>query len=291
MSWFNENETIYPTKMFVNYLSEVPQTKGMNFSKTRSFSTSMLTAGLGTYGVAIDMVMTAAPKIIDSGMALMSKTISTMAEKQMFPTTVKRNFDVINPAKISLPSKITLVRGNFATDVNEEGITFGDGEKKSTNQATLMGNKELHIEIDIIKSRDNRSIYFQPSSYFYCGHNKKGDAINELVLAIAFVPPGETLLDTSKLTFQNFLHFEALTSNKQYNFKSKSGYDSSFQSVWMNAPLADNLPYTMVVQIQEIRSGNSFAKLLQTVYLENESYIKTGITNKVNTLKDTKHEE
>ncbi len=289
MSWFNNSKKVYPTKMFVNYLSETPPTKGMRFSKSKSIGGSLLSATMGVQGVAIEMLITAAPKIIDKGMELLSNTINSLANEKMFPTTVKRNFDVINPAKISLPSKITLVRGDFATNVTQEGELFGDGTKKSRNQAVLLGDtKELQIEIDIVKSKDNRAIYFQPTSYFYCGENTQGDAIDEIVIAFAFITPGTTLLNPQDVKFQNFLHFEALESNKQYNFTSNSGCDNSFQSSWMNAPLSDNVPYTMVVQIQEIRAGNSFAQLLQTVYQENESYIKSGLTEKVNQLNHPK---
>lgn len=285
MSWFNNSKKVYPTKMFVNYLSETPPTKGMRFSKSKSIGGSLLSATMGVQGVAIDMLITATPKIIDKGMELLSNTINSLANEKIFPTTVKRNFDVINPAKISLPSKITLVRGDFATKVTQEGELFGDGTKKSRNQAVLLKDtKELQIEIDIVKSKDNRAIYFQPTSYFYCGENSQGDAIDEIVIAFAFITPGTTLLNPQDVKFQNFLHFEALKSNKQYNFTSASGCDNSFQSSWMNAPLSDNVPYTMVVQIQEIRAGNSFAQLLQTVYQENETYIKSGLTEKVNQL-------
>jgi len=242
-------------------------------------------------GVAVDMIMTAAPKIIDKGMQLMSDTISSMAEKKIVQSTVKRNFDVINPARISLPSKITLVRGEFATNASQKGELFGDGEKKSRNQATLLGNKELHIEIEIVKSQDNRSIYFQPTSYFYVGESSDAEPIDEIVLAFSFIEAGTTLLNPKEVTFQNFLHFEALENNKIYDFTSPSGCDNSFQSTWMNAPLSDNVPYTLVIQIQEIRAGNSFAKLLQTVYLENESYIKEGLKQQVQQFKETKHEK
>ena len=291
MSWFNNNKKVYPTKMFVNYLSDLPQTKGMTFNKSKSMTGSLLSTAMGAKGVAIDMILTAAPKLIDQGMKLVSNTISSMAEKKIVQTTVKRNFDVINPARVSLPSKITLVRGEFATDASQEGEVFGDGEKRERNQAVLLGNKELHIEIDIVKSKDNRTIYFQPTSYFYCGESSEGEKISELVLAFAFLEPDEPLLNLKNVTFQNFLHFEALEPNKHWNFASKSGCDNSFQSAWMKAPLSDNVPYTMVIQIQEIREGNSFAKLLQTVYLENESYIKTELNQKVHNLKESKDEK
>ena len=285
MSWFNNNKEVYPTKMFINYLPEVPPTKGITFSQTKSIGGSLLSTAMGVQGVAIDMIISSAPKIIDQGMKLMSDTISSMAEEKIVQTTVKRNFDVINPAKMSLPSKITLVRGEFATDASQEGELFGDGEKKSRNQAVLLGNKELHIEMEIVKSKDNRAIYFQPTSYFYSGESSQGEQITELVLAFAFLEAGTTLLNVEEVEFQNFLHFEALAPNQHYDFTSPSGCDNSFQSTWMKTPLSDNVPYTMVIQIQEIRAGNSFAKLLQTVYMENKSYIKTELNQKVQNLK------
>jgi len=291
MSWFNNNRKIYPTKMFVNYLPEVPKTKGMNFNKTKSFSTSMLSAALGAQGMAVSMIANAAPKLIDEGLKLVSETINKFAEKDVTRTTVKRNFDVLNPVKISLPSRITIVRGNFASDVNTKGEIFGDGEKKTLNQVPLLGEKELHIEIDIISSKDSTAIYFQPKSYFYNGLDREGDNITELVLAFAFVPVGKTTLNVKNLEFQNFLHFSTLNPNEQHNFKSESGYDTSYQSAWMPVPLQDNVPYTLVVEIQEIREGNSFAKLLQTVYIENETYLKSELNEKANTLKGNKHEK
>lgn len=291
MSWFNNNKEIYPTKMFVNYLPETPPTKGVTFSPSKSIGGSLLSTAMGLQGVAIDMVMTATPKIIDQGMKLMSDTIRSMAEEKIVQTTVKRNFDVINPAKMSLPSKITLVRGDFATDVSYKGELFGDGERKSRNQAVLLGNKELHIEIEIVKSKDNRSIYFQPTSYFYVGESTQGERIGEVVLAFAFLEAGVSLLNLEEVKFQNFLHFEALASNQQYDFTSPSGCDTSFQSTWMKTPLSDNVPYTMVIQIQEIRAGNSFAKLLQTVYLENETRIKRELNKKVTALTERKDEK
>ncbi len=147
MSWFNNNKKVYPTKMFVNYLSDLPQTKGISFNKSKSVTGSILSTAIGgVQGVAIDMIMNATPKLIDQGMKLMSDTIKSMADDKIVQTTVKRNFDVINPARISLPSKITIIRGNFATNASQEGEIFGDGEKKNRNQAVLLGNKELHIE-------------------------------------------------------------------------------------------------------------------------------------------------
>ena len=131
MSWFSNNRKIYPTKMFVNYLPEVPQTKGISFSKTRSFSTSMLSTALGAQGMAVSMIANAAPKLIDEGLKLVSETINKFAKKDVTRTTVKRNFDILNPVKVSLPSRITIVRANFAPNASSEGERFGDAKDKA----------------------------------------------------------------------------------------------------------------------------------------------------------------
>lgn len=162
MSWFSSTKkSVYPTKMFVNYLPEVSRKEDNDSLQTKSMGGSMLSMALGTQGVALDMLLTAAPKIIDQGMNLLSKTLESLAGDKAYPTTVRRNFDIINPEKISLPSKITLVRGDFASNNDMEGKVFGDGEKQSRNQVVLLGNKELHIEIDIIQSDDKSAIYFR----------------------------------------------------------------------------------------------------------------------------------
>ena len=292
MSWFNNtaNNKKYPTKMFVNYLPEITKKTKGEIATTKSMGSSMLSAALGAQGIALDMVLTAAPKLIDQGMELMAKTLDSLAKDKAFPTIVRRNFDIINPTKPSLPSKITLIRGNFAPNTSMQGEVFGDGETRSRNQVVLLGNKELHIEIDVIQSKDKSAVYFQPSSYFYIGESPEGHKIDEIVLAFAFLPAGQNSLP-KQADFKNFLHFEALLTNQQYIFKSQSGYDTSFQSAWITTPLNDVEPYTMIVQIQEIREGNSFAKLLQTVYLENESNIKTKLNDKVKILKESSDEK
>ena len=286
MNWFDNKKTIYPTKMFVNYLSENSETKTTQSSQTKSIDTSLISAAMGVQGVAIEMLLTAAPKIIDKGLELVADTIESFANDKAFPTTVKRNFDVINPKTLSLPSKITLVRGNFAPDKNRQGEIFGDGDKKTHNQSLLVDKqKELHIELDIIQSEDKKAFYFQPASYFYKGESPQGEKIDEIILAFSFLRAGESIL-TSQQNFSTFLHFEALAPNHQYTFKSKSGYDTSFQSNWINAPFDDVQPYTLVIKIIEIREGNSFAKLLQTVYIENEKQIKEKLNTEIENLKN-----
>jgi hypothetical protein len=273
--------------MFVNYLPEPSLTRGGPRASKSSIGLGDL-ASFSPYGAAVNIAMKVAPKIIDKGMQLVSQTISSLAEKQTYSTTIKRNFDVLNDAEVTLPSKITLVRGDFATNTESKGEVFGDGKSKHLNQANLIGNKELHIEIEIMQSKDGNAIYFQPTKYFYNGQSSDGESTDELVLAFAFLTPGESLMDISTVSFQNFLHFEALETNTEYNFKSENGYDHSYQSVWMNVPLSQNVPYTLVVQIQEIREGNSFAQLLQSVYIENESYLKRTLNEKVQALNPKK---
>jgi hypothetical protein len=278
--------------MFVNYLPVLSKEEERETIQAKSIGSTILATALGGQGLAIDMLLNAAPKIIDQGMELMSNTLNALANDKTFSTTVRRNFDVIDTNKLSLPSRITLIRGNFAnnSEHQKKGTIFGDGKGMSRNQVVLLGNKELHIEIDIIQSKDKSAIYFQTSSYFYASESPEGHNIDEIVLAFAFLPAGQTIVDPTK-DFKNFLHFEALNPNQQYNFKSKSGYDTSFQSPWMTAPLDNVEPYTMVIQILEIREGNSFAKLIQTIYVENESYIKTNLNDKVNIQKEKTDEK
>ncbi|CAA6803667.1 MAG: Unknown protein [uncultured Sulfurovum sp.] len=283
MSWFQNTpqKKIYPTKMFVNYLTEVTQKNG-------SIQTKSLTAAIAP--IALDMVLTAAPKLADQGINFVAHTLESLAIDKAFPTIVRRNFDVIKENQLSLPRKITIVRGDFAHEHNKQGEIFGDGEDKNDNQVILLANKELHIEIDIIQSKDKSALYFQASSYFYLGKSPEGHNTDEIVLSFAFLPAGQSIVNPEK-DFQHFLHFEALKPKQQYNFKSKSGYDCSFQSAWISQPLQKVSPYTMVIQIQEIREGNSFAKLLQTVYLENEQNIKNRINTKISTAKEAINEK
>lgn len=265
MNWFNEDTKVYPTKMFVNYLPEVSEESSEKQTKGEHRSVASLIGGEG-----LDILLSLAPKAIDYGMEFLGKTLDSLAEDQAYPTEVKRNFDALSPAKLYLPRKITLVRGDFAPNKNMQGELFGDGEEKSYNQAILSANKELHIEIDLIRSQDKTAFYFQPSFYFYKGKNSQSEQIDEVALAFAFIKPDEVAANEQ---FKNFVHFKGLEPNNEYTFKSTTGYDHSYQSSWMTAPLEAGEPYTMVVKIIEIRKGNSFAKHIQRVYLDNKEEI------------------
>jgi len=280
MSWLNHDKRTYPTKMFVNYLVEEKPS-----IQSKSLGTNLISAATGVQGIALDLLLTAAPKLIDEGMQFVNTTLKSMAEDKAESTFVQRNFDTIDPQKFHLPRNITLIRGDFSPKNSTQGEVYGDGEAKNINQATLLGNKELEIEIDLIQSKnDPTTFYFQPTRYFHHGLNSKGEKVEEIILAFAFLPSNESLLNPS-LDFKSFIHFKNLASDQEYAFKSDTGYDNSFQSSWLTVPLKEIKPYTLIVKILEIHKGNSFAKLLQTIYLENEINIEKELNTHLNTFK------
>jgi hypothetical protein len=285
VSWLDDDKTLYPTKMFVNYLpQEEPKVQ------SKSLGTTLISAATGFKGIALDLLLTASPKLIDEGMKLVNNALKSMAEDKADTTFVQRNFDTIDPETLHLPSKITLIRGDFAPNKNMQGEVYGDGEERETNQAMLSGNRELEIEIDIIQSNDDPSIfYFQPNRYFHHGHSAEGERTDEVIVAFAFLPSNESTLNPS-LEFKSFVHFKNLETKQEYLFKSNTGYDTSFQSSWLSVPLKEVKPYTIVAKILEIRKGNSFAKLLQTIYLENEENIQTKLNTHINHLKKGENE-
>jgi len=269
MNWFDQDTKVYPTKMFVNYLPEVSKEGKEQQEKGGHRSVTSLIGGGG-----LDILLSLAPKAIDYGMEFLSKTLDALAKDQEYPTEVQRNFDALSTAKLYLPSKITLVRGDFAPNKNMQGELFGDGEEKSYNQAILSGNKELHIEIELIRSLNKTAFYFQPTLYFYAGKNSKGDSIDEVTLAFAFIKADEVATNDK---FTNLIHFQGLEANSEYSFKSSTGYDHAFQSSWMTVPLEAGEPYTMVIKIIETSKGNSFAQHIQQVYLANQDEINTKL--------------
>ena len=154
---------------------------------------------------------------------------------------------------------------------------FGDGEGQAINQVRLLSEKELHIEIDIIPSQNNDAIYFQPKFYYYQGRDIAGNSVDEIMLAFAFVPAGESISAYEQLTYQSIIHFKQLQNHQAYTFQSESGYDTTYQSPWIIPHLSRSGPYTLVVGIQEIRKGNSFAKLLQDLYEKHDEELSSAI--------------
>ena len=292
MSFFSK-ESKSVTKMFISIpeqSSKEAQTKGSMPSFNKVAVTDILSMGGGFSTILLN----AAPKLMEEGLELLSGTINKFSQKDVTKTTIKRNIDIINNNKISIPTHITIIRSDFAPKVNyDKGEGFGDNGK---HQTTSVGAKDLHIELAIRASKDNESIAFQATKYYYNGVDREQDVIDELVLAVSFVPVEKNTLNATKPSFQTFLTFENLTAHTEYEFgDEKEGYDANYQSAWMKPQIDAETPYTLIIEIQEIRKGNSFAKLLQTVYGENEEYLKKELDDKVAQLtamnKKTKTEE
>jgi len=277
MSFFS-TESKSQTKMFITIPEVIPQAKS---ATTRSAKlTDVATGLLEAANPVTSILLNAAPKLIEEGLELLSGTINKFAQKDVTKTTIQHNVDIVNKDRISVPTHITIIRGDFAPKVDyTKGEAFGDNGK---HQTTLIGPKDLYLEIDVKVSKDNESIAFQATKYYYNGVDREQDVIDELVLAVSFVPVEESTLNATKPTFQTFLTFENLTAHTEYEFgNQKEGYDTNYQSAWMKPPIDKETPYTLIIEIQEIRKGNSFAKLLQTVYGENEEYLKTELEAKI----------
>jgi hypothetical protein len=281
MGFFSKDISKSQTKMFINMPTVIPKEEN---TVTRSINLNKMATDVLAGGNPITTILlNAAPKLIDDGMKLLSESINRMANEDVTKTTIKHNIDIISEDKISVPSHVTIIRGDFSPKIDyEKGEGFGDNGK---HQTTLIGAKDLYIELDVIASKDNESIAFQATKYYYNGVDREQDTIDELVLTVAFVPVEETSSNTTNPTFQTFLSFENLTAHTEYEFGSKEeGYDSNYQSAWMKPNLDKETPYTLIIEIQEIRKGNSFAKLLQTVYGENEAYLKGELEGKIKEL-------
>ena len=274
MYFFNFDEAKTQTKMFVSQLHE---------SKEEEAENPKVIAKSITGALASNILIKIAPDLIDHGAKLLSSAISKFAKESVTQTLVHKNIDAKESNKLFLPNKITLVRGNFASnsDAKTSGEKFGDGEKQEFNQTTLISDKALHIEIDVIQSEYSESIYFQPSSYFYKGEDTDGNNIDEITIAFAFVPAGEAISAYKDLTFQTILQFKQLENNQLYTFKSKEGYDTSYQSPWIVPKLSKGGSYTLVIGIQEIRQGNSFAQLVEDIYTKHDDELTLAIKKEV----------
>jgi hypothetical protein len=276
---FFSTESKSQTKMFITIPEVIPK-EIPPATRTKSYNKFDVTDIASMGNPLTTILLNAAPKLIEEGLELLSGTINKFAEADVTKTIVKHNVDIINKDKISIPTSITIIRGDFTPKIDyEKGEGFGDNGK---HQTTLVGAKDLYLELDVRASKDNESIAFQATKYYYNGVDREQDVIDELVLAVSFVPVEESTLNATKPTFQTFLTFENLTAHTEYEFgNEEEGYDANYQSAWMKPQIDTETPYTLIIEIQEIRKGNSFAKLLQTVYGENEEYLKTELEAKI----------
>ncbi len=279
MSFFS-SESKSQTKMFITIPKVVPKAKGDDSTRAMKFDGPGALDLISTGNPVTSILLNAAPKLLEEGLELLSGTINKFAQKDVTKTIIKRNIDIVNKDKISIPTNITIIRSDFAAKVDsDKGEGFGDNGK---HQTTRIGTKDLHIELAIRVSKDNESIAVQAKKYYYNGVDREQDVIDELVLAVSFVPVEESTLHATKPTFQTFLTFENLTAHTEYEFgNEEEGYDANYQSAWMKPQIDTETPYTLIIEIQEIRKGNSFAKLLQTIYGENEEYLKSELDAKI----------
>ena len=265
MQFFNFDDTKTPTKMFVSELAEPAESK---------------VKAKGVLTAASNILIKIAPELIDKGVKFFSSAIANFAEDHVTQTLVYKNIDAYSTDKVFLPKKITIVRANFSAEIDDEsnGELFGDGEQKQDNQVKLISDKELQIEIEVIPSQNSNAVYFQTTSYFYTGEDIEGNDIDEIIIAFAFVPAGHAISAYSELTFQSLLYFKQLENSQHYSFESESGCDTSYQSPWFIPSIEDHTgPYSLVIGIQEIRKGNSFAGLIQDIYTKHEDELSKEI--------------
>ena len=273
MQFFNFDDTKTPTKMFVSELSEPEEAAEGEIRTKGALTSSAITA-------ASNILIKIAPDLIDKGVKFFSSAIANFAEDHVTQTLIYKNIDAHSVDKIFLPKKITIVRANFSTktDDTSKGELFGDGDQQQDNQVKLISDKELQIEIEVIPSRNGNAIYFQTTSYFYKGEDIEGNDIDEVIIAFAFVSAGHAIPAYSELTFQSLLHFKQLENSQHYSFKSKSGCDTSYQTPWFIPSIENHTgPYSLVIGIQEIRKGSSFAELVQDIYAKHEDELTQEI--------------
>ena len=281
MQFFNFDDTKTPTKMFVSELSE-PEIAPERESDSKAKEKGVLAGSAIT--AASNILIKIAPDLIDKGVKFFSSSIANFAEDHVTQTLIYKNIDAHSVDKIFLPKKITIVRANFSTktDDNSKGELFGDGDKEQDNQVKLISDKELQIEVEVIPSQNSNAVYFQTTSYFYKGEDIEGNDIDEIIIAFAFVPAGHAISAYSELTFQSLLHFKQLENSQHYSFESKSGCDTSYQTPWFIPSVENHTgPYSLVIGIQEVRKGSSFAGLIQDIYTKHEDELTKEIKEQV----------
>ena len=266
MAFFHKSKT--PTKMFVNQLS-APKPKGYNPQK--KYIENIRTTITHT-------VSQIAPELVKEGFKLLSSTIAGFTEDYTNETIVHKNIDGDMADNIFVPNYIKIIRADF----NSENSFFYDGFLKSDKRCYELSNRKLHIELDIKKSNDKQSFYFQPSYYYYIGVDNKNKNIDEIVLSFAFIEASENIFDFNSIKFKQIITFKDLDNKFEYKFKRENGtYDSSFQSPWISAELSKRGAYTIVIKIEEKRYSKPFAKTLNKIYKNHENELQNRINEEI----------
>jgi len=274
MSIFNFSNKI-ATKMFVSELSEPKKNavveKGV-ISK----------GGIGVSAMVAEKIIEIAPELVEEGFKALSSTIAGFTEDYTTETIIYKNINGDNHNHIFLPPHITIIRANFPKDIKDKENRCLDGYGDRVDMCKDISDKKLHIELEIIKSKDNSSFYFQPSSYYYCGKDNMRKKIDELNLSFAFVLANENISDFKSIEFREIISFKDLDDEYDYNFKiDDNRYDTSYQSPWIGSELSKKGAYTIVFKIEERVYRKSFAKTLNKIYKKHEDELKNKINREI----------
>ncbi|NEW61514.1 hypothetical protein GSY74_09490 [Sulfurovum sp. bin170] len=272
MSIFNFNKKTQ-TKMFVSELSA---------PKKASVIAKSAGDGVVSKGGISTIISEIAPELIEEGFKVLSSTIAGFTEDYKSETVVRKNINGDEREDIFLPNHISIIRANFPLDINDEDNSCFDGYGEKPNCQEL-SDRKLQIELDIIKSKDESSFYFQPKSYYYCGRDRSNKKMDELNLSFAFVTAQESISDYSSIEFKEIISFKDLEDEHDYNFKirDKKIYDTTYQSAWIGSELSKKGSYTIVFKIEERRYSKPFAKTLNRIYKKHEDELKKKINKEI----------
>ena len=266
MTLFSKNKT--PTKMFVNRLS-APKSRGSFNKKSFNQIKREITHS----------IVEIAPELVEEGFKMLSSTIAGLTEDYISKTILYKNIDGDIDDNIFVPDRIKIIRANFGHQDNScsDNFTSQDDEK-----CYRLPDRKLHIELEIKKSRDNQSFYFQPLYYFYKGVDDRGKRIDEVNLSFAFIEATENITDYNSLEYRPIISFKELDNNIGYRFIREDGtYDTTFQSPWISSELSKKGAYTIVIEIEERRYSRPFSRTLNKIYKKHEVELKNKINQEI----------
>jgi len=272
MNFFSSAKT--PTKMFVSEL----------YNPKKSQATTQKKSPKGVTSIIAQKMIEVAPELIDEGLKALSSTIAGLTEDYTHETLIHKNIDGDSSVLIFLPDHICIVRANFSHDVDEDDSEYKDGFGDRENLSKKPSGRKLQIGLDIVKSYDKRSFYFQPTNYYYKGRDTKNISIEEISISFAFVTAKEGLTDYNQVNFQPIILFKDLDNDHDYNFKRKDGsYDTTYQSPWIDEELSKRGPYTIILKIEERTYRKGFMKKINKIYKKHEEDLINKINSEIKT--------
>jgi hypothetical protein len=268
MSIFNFGNKV-ATRMFVSELSPPPRVMGKGVTSKGVIS-----------AIVAEKIIEIAPELIEEGIKLLSSTIANFTEDYMSQTVVYKNLNGDKSETIFLPSHITIVRANFPKDIRDGGCFDDYGDED--NGCRELPDRKLQIDLNIIRSNDGDSFYFQPVSYYYCGRDSGGKKIDELTLSFAFIVANENISNLNDIEFREIINFGDLDSKYEYIFKTDDDrYDTSYQSPWISSKLSKKGAYTIIFKIEERRHSMRFLKIINKIYKKHEDELKRKINREI----------